>query len=278
MFRKTYVNTIKNLFRSPIFWIILVLTLLNTFISSKLGFLVGDNSEDFTVSYFLYLKLIPNALSLWTMSYGIPLFAVISTMLAVNGDYKNGFYEIEKAGGVSPLTYFTGRLCAIISVNFIVLTITSYFAVYSYCITRGLDEFTVNEFIADSVIRIFRLIVTCELPILLFYIGLSFMVTAILKNGRLGVIVGSIYVIVMYALRTNLAYVMGANTFSKYFWTFKINAYQYMNFYDTEYIHPMLYGYMTEPVREITTWILVFVSFSLVCYITCYICTRKRQI
>ncbi len=278
MFRKTYSNTIKNLFRSPIFWMILVLTLLNTFIRSKLGFQVGDDSEDFTVSYFLYLKLIPNALCLWTMSYGIPLFAIISTMLAVNGDYKNGFFEIEKAGGVKPVTYFTGRLCAIISVNFIVLTITSYFAVYSYCITRGLDGLTVNEFIADSVIRIFRLIITCELPILLFYIGLSYMVTAIFKNGRMGVLAGSIYAIVMYVLRSNLSYVMGINTFSKYFWTFKVNAYHYVNFYDTEYIHPMLYGYMTDPVREITTWILVFVILSVACYTMSYICTRMRQI
>ena len=278
MFRKTYINTIKNLFRSPIFWMILVLVILNTFISASRGFLVGDTSEDFTVSYFLYLKLIPNALCVWTMSYGIPLFAVISTMLAVSGDYKNGFYEIEKAGGVKPITYFTGRLCAIISVNFVVLTLNSYFAVYYYCLSRGLSGLTVNELIYDSIVRIFRLIITCELPILLFYIGLSYMVTAVLKNGRLGVIVGSIYVVAMYVLKNNITYVMGANTFSKYFWPLKSTAYQYVNFYDTEYIHPMLYGYMTEPVREITTWILVFVLLSIVCYAICYVCTRRRQI
>lgn len=278
MFRKIYSNTIKNLFRSPTFWMILILTLLNTFIHSKRGFLVGDESPDFSLSYFLYLKLVPNALALWTMGYGIPLFTVISTMLAVNGDYRNGFYEIEKAGNVSPLTYFTGRLSAIISVNFVMLTVTSYFAVYSYCVTRGLDGLTVNEIISDSVIRISRLIVTCELPILLFYIGLTYMVTAILKNGRLGVIVGCVYALVMFALRTDLSYVMGINTFSKYFWPFKINAYQYLNFYDTDYIDPMIYGYMVEPVREIVTWILVFVFLSIACYVTCYVCTRKRQI
>ena len=228
---------------------------------------------------FGYLKLIPNALLLWTMSYGMPLFSVISTMIAINGDYKNGFFEIEKAGGVKPICYLSGRLAAIFTVNLAVLVLTSYTAVYTYCFTRGLADMTTLELLSDSIPRVFRQILICELPVVLFYIGLSCAVAALFKNGTFSVMLCAAYIVIMYSFRRSLSFSLGSNLFSRYFWPHKFYAYQYVNLYDTEYVNePQLYGYMPYPIREVAMWATVFVLLAMILYTVCYICTRKRSI
>lgn len=58
MFRKTYQNTIKNLFRSPLFLISLALVIINAALWANNGFQAGDNEDGFLLGNFGYLNSI----------------------------------------------------------------------------------------------------------------------------------------------------------------------------------------------------------------------------
>lgn len=106
------------------------------------------------------------------------------------------FFEIEKAGGVSILRCLAGRLCALATVVLAAQIVTSFLSMYIY-VGRwgGVVGMTVPEFFADSTVRLLRIDFCAALPIILFYIGLTYLIGAVFHSGLIATFGGLGYVV-----------------------------------------------------------------------------------
>ena len=128
MFSSVYKTTLKNLFRSLIFWLAAAFVIgVTVYEFSKghygeydhtLNEMIYDTDPRFVLSYIHYKSLMQNVCISDVMYYAMPIFTVISTVLVLNRDYGDQFFEIEKASGVKAITYTGGRLAALVTVNF----------------------------------------------------------------------------------------------------------------------------------------------------------------
>ena len=133
MFLKIYKTTFKNIFRSPTFWMMFGLFAFIAWdIVNRLE-LYGESSFDYTD----YVQLVSNTMSSRVLYYAMPLFTVITTVIVLNRDHGDNFFEIEKAAGVSPAKYVVARLLALVTINFIVATIVSYFYLHLHVFKAG---------------------------------------------------------------------------------------------------------------------------------------------
>lgn len=282
MFFKIYKTTLKNLFRSAIFWAAFATVILIVFYFANRGYMtsydpilkesIPDTDPRFVLRYEKYLQTIFNSLQIWVMYIGMPIFAVISTVLVLNRNFSDSFYEIEKAGGVRPSSYLLGRLAALASVNVIVAGIASLFGLNYYYFTRGgVSKLKLSTYLTDSTMRILRTVVFCELPVILLFIGLAYMIGSLIKNGFAGFVGGT-------GIAITLFWIGGFRRLNplteKYYNVHWINAYKYFTYYDTEYSRNAIY--MPSRFDEIIVWISVLVGAALFCFTVSYLCARLR--
>ncbi|MBQ8696748.1 MAG: hypothetical protein IJ519_03415 [Clostridia bacterium] len=211
MFWQTYTNTFKNIFRSVLFWLGF-LTVIAVTVHSTLGSfesiydvvskeMISDLDPRYVFSYGGFLDKIGNALYHGSLRLYVPLIAVVSTFVIVHGDYSNGFYEIEKAGGVRPASYYFGRLTALFTVNCAVLLVVTMIYVHLYTATRGLVEgLTLTEYLVDSTTRLLRGYIYLGFPCVLFYVTLTYTVGTLIRSGIGGGVGGTVYVVAHYIL------------------------------------------------------------------------------
>ena len=200
MFLVTFKNTIKNLLRCVTFWLFM---LLFAFIMVRYGLsdykVYAPGFAPTTLSIDKYTGFVGNLVNAGMLTYATPVFAVITTTLVLNRDYGDQFFEIEKAGGISILRHFTGRLCALAAVVLAVQIIASFLSMYIY-VGRwgGVVGMTTVEFLVDSTVRLLRIDLCVALPIILFYVGLTFLIGAVFHSGLFATFGGLGYVVANY--------------------------------------------------------------------------------
>lgn len=225
----TYKNTVKNLLRSMVFWLVLLLL---AFIVVRYGlsdykiYALGDAPT--TLSFDKYTGFVGNLVNAEMLTYATPVFAVIATVLVLNRDYGDQFFEIEKAGGVSILRYLTGRLSALATVVFVAQIITSFLGMYIY-VERwgGVVGMTVPEFLADSTVRLMYFDICVALPIILFYIGLTYLSGAVFHSGLIASFGGGGYIVTNYIFAMLYQY----RAFQTYFGYFSPHPSKLMDFF-----------------------------------------------
>lgn len=219
MFFATYKNTVKNLLRSVTFWLFL---LLFAFIMARYGLsdykIYASGFAPTTLSFDKYTGFVGNLVNAGMLTYATPVFAVIATVLTLNRDYGDQFFEIEKAGGVSILRYLTGRLCALATVVLAVQIITSFLSIYIY-VGRwgGVVGMTTPEFLADSAVRLLRFDLCAAMPIILFYVGLTYLIGAVFHSGWIATFGGLGYVVANYIFAMLYQYRRAYQTYFGYF-------------------------------------------------------------
>lgn len=291
MFFATYRNTLKTLLRSWLFWIILLLAIIvpmsramgeNVRITVlddnfKIVGYISDTDPEYELTYDNYIQTILNSTKGWIMLYAMPIFCIVSAMLILSRDYSDGFFEIEKSGGVKPSLYFLGRFSAIITVNIIVCLFISFLCLHYYYFSRGqVEGIALVSYFADSTIRLLRVFVCSMLPGILFYIGLIYCISSISQSVFFGAVVGLGFVLFEYGSKT---FLMGRlpDIYHDYLTPNPSKLYQYWTFYDTEWFTEKT---MRNPFTEnqMLLSVGITVGIAVVGYIISYLQQRKRNI
>lgn len=304
MFIKIYKTTIKRILRSPLFWmtlaVVAVLVFMNAYgemYGGAEGISSGDKDPNFVLAYHKYHEMMANLLR-HMMMYLIPCLCVITVMTVVGGDYNDNFFEIERAGGVRTISYFFGRITAILTVLFSITLIFSFFSVHYYFFTRGgvanftaqPDNFvaewplqTLWDYIIDSSKVVLRLVVLCQLPLIILFTSVTYLFGVLFESGIIAGIGGSIGVVLSYlaAMRYQWAF---DSVIYKYFLPAKIGPYLYMSRYDTIF-NSVEFGlpngmnpYLQDNYESVMTWLVSMLGLSLICIILSFISTHRRKI
>lgn len=286
MFRQTYKATIRNLFRSGLFWLIIAIFLgiviynaMNPFTGySKTNPVTGavknvmDTSPEYVLGYDGYIQVIWNAVCAHVMYYALPCITVLSTVLILNRDYGDNFYEIEKSSGIRTTAYLLGRITALITVNFTLVIIASFIAFHSYIISRGgLSIMGTMYYITDSSIRLMRIIVLVAFPNILFYIGATYLLGCVFKSGLYSSILSMGYVM-FYAFQGYYMKGLIPQSYIDYFSPLPQKLTRYLYWYDT-FAAPKLSGSQQDATLAFLFQPAVF----LITLITSYILIRKRN-
>ncbi len=201
MFRSTYKNTVKAILRSALFWISLVVlvVLVAPAVSGNVSY--NEGYEPPALDLILYQQHVYNLVASDFLVYALPVFAVIVTVLVLNRDYGDQFYEIEKAAGMKTAPYLLGRLCGIVSILLVVQLVLADILLHIYVIgCGGVEGLSLGAYLLDSTLRLISLTLAMSLPCVLFFVGLTYMVGTLFKSGVVGALAGFGYIIVFMAL------------------------------------------------------------------------------
>lgn len=183
MFFATYKNTVKTLFRSWAFWLAWGVVALIAFVNQPIVTFVEGYKPD-SLSMALYNQQVNNYIYASFLVYALPIFTVITTVLVLNHDYGDQFFEIEKAAGVRLSRYFFGRLTAIVTVQLVFLFLASGALLHLYVASwGGVEGFSLGAYLADSTFRLLSIILGGALPCVLFYVGLTYLVGTLSRGG-----------------------------------------------------------------------------------------------
>jgi len=297
MFIQTYKTTIKRILRSPLFWMALAVVAVLVFMNAH-GIVYGnDQNTDFVLAYQKYHEMMANLLR-EMMLYLIPCLCVVAVMTVVSGDYTDNFFEIEKSGGVRSVSYFFGRITAILTILLSITLILSFFSVHYYFFTRGgIANFTAQpdnfveewplhtlwDYILDSTKVLFRLIFLCQLPVIILFTTATYAIGTLFESGIIAGIGGSIGVVLAYlgAMRYQWAF---DSVIYKYFLPAKIGPYLYISRYDTVFNSPKyslpngMNPYLQDNFEAVLVWLVSMLGLSLVCVVISYIFTYRRKI
>ena len=224
MFVSTYRVAFKNLIRSTTFWLVLAVLLINTVHESLEGFYADDDAPGMVLSYVEYIPCIVNSVCSHFLMYAMPIFTVITTVLVINRDYGDHFFEIEKASGVRLSAYVSGRVCVLVTVNLITLFAMNLADVHLYVFTRGgVVDMGLGEYFLDSFVRVLRADVFVAMPCLVFYIGVTYLIGTLFKNGMIASVAGFGYTLFFYIAFLMYRFRIAAEYFD-YFLLFRGNC------------------------------------------------------
>lgn len=222
MFFSTYKSTLKTLLRSRAFWIAVIAFVIVTVPvawSRRVAIQIPEAVEQYvfptwtqeqideyleglySLSKDEYLSM-ANALIFGTfLYYALPVFAVISTVLVLNRDYGDSFFEIEKAAGVKSGRYLFGRLCGIVSLTAAVTFVWGLLLLHVQVISwGGVVGMSPGTYLLDSTFRMLRTTISGALPCVLFFVGLTYLLGALFKSGLAAAIGGFGYVAAAYLM------------------------------------------------------------------------------
>ena len=281
MFFKTYINTLKITFRSTTFWLLFLILIITAVSGAIGGYYLGDDEPGVVLSYNDYIQVIANSLVTTLAFTALPLFSIVTTVLILNRDYSDDFFEIEKASNVNHLKYTTGRLIAIISIAAVATILSHTVCLHLYLYTRGgVPYLGTWNYIGDSIVRMLRIDFFVMLPSLVFYISLTYLVGTIFKKGIYAAITACSYLLIYYVSFTTLRFRMTGtliNTYFDFFSPLPWKLRMYFHVYDSEWFNS------TNLLLDITTvdaiigfvfLLLSFVIFSLISYLR----IRKRTV
>ncbi len=285
MFYSIYKTTLKNIRRSAIFWMLIVL--LGIFVWQRVaepaytiylstGETIFDTDPRFVLGMRRYVQEVSNICGS-LLSYIVPLFTTVSTVLTLNRDLGDRFFEIEKAAGISPIKYVAGRFCAILSLNVIILTLASYLILHLYVFTRGgVDGVGVWEYICDSTVRMARHIIFRGVPAIVFYIGFTYCIGNIFKNGIAAAVASISYILFNYRVGVVMFGVIGIPTYWNYFSHNPRKLSNFFHYYDHSSFNFMLRTYDTNLTKAVIC-ICLLVGSGLIYSVISYLCTRVRD-
>ena len=169
MFRRTFRITLQNLFRSPLFWLtVLLVTGISIYLASgrsytyydeALNDVIPDTDPRFVLDFKTYVQHVTNTCAAKSMSYALPLFAVVTSSLILMRDYGDKFFEIEKAAGIKPFSYTAGRIAALLTVNGMILLLLSGFLAYGrIALEGGVDGMSFGYMLIHSLPRLLMVV------------------------------------------------------------------------------------------------------------------------
>lgn len=277
MFKQTYKNTIKNLLRSPVFWFILLVLIFTVMYDEYTGHYGGDTEATFVLSYQNFVQTMTNITCAAILFYPLPIFTTFTVVLILNRDYGDKFYEIEKCAGLRPSTYILGRLAALVTVNFVVLVLLNVTAAIYYTFSRGgVEGHTAMELIKEILIRTIRLDIFVAMPTVLFYIGITYLVGALFKNGIPAAVTSIGYVIAFYMGFLMFRFRVDPLYFD-YLSPVPLKLRQYFHYYQTEWWEDFLVRNDLS-IGKVAICIAFLSGVGIVGSLIAYLCTRKRNV
>ncbi len=284
MFRSTYKNTVKAILRSALFWIALAALVVIVAPAVRGYVSYNEGYEPPALSLTAYQQHVHNIFGSSFLIYALPVFAVIVTVLVLNRDYGDQFYEIEKATGIKTVPYLLGRLCGIISVLLVVQLVLADILLHIYVIGwGGVEGLSLGAYLLDSTLRVILLTLAMSLPCVLFFIGLTYMVGTLFKNGVVGALGGFVYVILFRALlvfKVHLIKYNGIKAAEVYF-SYLSHIPDKLNYYchaigreDSDRLLTMMDTSLGEAAVALSTLLGLFAVFASVVYWR----TKKREV
>ena len=201
MFRAVFRNTLKTLFRSITFWLVFAVF---SVIMIRWGLtphvIYMEGYEPLQISFSDFASEVITAVYAG-LNYPLSIFTVVATVLVLNRDYGDQFFEIEKAAGIKPSRYLLGRMSAVAFVAFAAQWILGFTELQLAVFNRGgLEGYSFLRYLGLSVFRWTYVNLCIALPNILFYIGLVYLIGTLLRNGIGAAIGGFAYIMLSYDL------------------------------------------------------------------------------
>lgn len=197
MFGAIYRNTVKNLLRSRAFWVAFAVVMVYLFYDgvfvTHYGYMdmetfetIWDTDVRYELTHSQFIKLMPN-LTRNGLVYAMNFFAVIATVLTLNRDYGDRFFELEKSSGIKMHWYLFARISALISVCMAFNLLLNTSTMLAYMVTRGgVTDMPPLASLADALYRMLRMNIGLALPCLLFFIVFTYFAGTVFRSGIAG--------------------------------------------------------------------------------------------
>lgn len=287
MFAKTYRTTMRTIVRSPLTWgAVALLLAIGIYFQFQVHYTrfdpvtlksFVDTDPGYGMSFETYIDVVLNTpLTVTLMLFTAPALCVIGSGVVLTRDWRDNFFEVDRAGGVSIRKYFLGRYLAVLTfVTAVSLIADLLFFHLFFLIRRRVESMSPGQFFIDSTVRQLRVFFTSVFPGLLAFVGVTFFACNLMRSGATGMITGLGYVIFSFATKTYLQFRLPAFVLNNLH-PVPTNLYIYWAFYGTErfenmLINPFLKGGMP-------TCLLCLYAFSLIFTFASYFCVKKRQI
>lgn len=184
-------NTFKILVRTWTFWFA---TVISAAIAVRLGFTeyitYAPGYEPSVLSYERYVQGIYHRVSQMFL-IALPFLVIVMTALIIHQDYEDPFYEIEKAAGVKPSNYLFGRLCVIAMTTAVVQWVVGFLSISVFVFRKGgIYGLTTWQYCLDSVWRLLRIGFFVAFPMILFYMGLTYLLGTLFRSGMAAAVGG----------------------------------------------------------------------------------------
>ena len=288
MFFATYKSTCKTLVRSKTFWlslfVVIVYCVYDVVFVNHYGYfdmveheMIYDTDPRFILEYSQFVKQAINSAEM-LLRLSMSIFFVITTVLALNRDYGDRFFEIEKAAGVKPSCYLFGRLAALISINFGLLLLVHTVTFQWYVLSRGgVAGMAFWDYAWEGLVRTARIDLLMGLPCVVFFVGLTYMIGSLFKNGLPAAIMCMAYGI--FCMLVGKLYTAGAfvTFFQDYLRPEPMKMFWYLYYYDTEWFEDALNTMQTSAGRAFIS-VGILVGFAILCSGMAYVKIRKRAI
>lgn len=283
MFGATFRNTVKTLLRSVTFWLVFaVFAVILVYYGIQQGFTshyveIPGFTPPEQLSFFSYAQEIDNLVHAGSTLYPLAILVVITTVLVLNRDYGDQFYEIEKAAGAKPLQYLFGRLCAIVTVTFAVQWVLSL-GVLQLCVLPqgGVEGLSPLQYVGESLFRLTRINLCTALPHILFYVGLTYLLGTLFRNGIVAASGGFISAIAFFVIYTMYRHEMWAETYISYLSPMPVKLRSYFAYVGLENEETM-FGYFGTSLGKAMLGLAFLVGVFAVCSAVAYALLRKRE-
>lgn len=288
MFAATFRSTVKSVFRSVTFWLLLALFLV---ILVRYGVLqvqnvkmgVGAVYVDYTppehLTFSQYASAIDNLVHAGSLMYPLAILVVITTVLVLNRDYGDQFYEIEKAAGMKPSVYLLGRLSAVSAITFAVQWLTS-FAVLQLIVfgEGGVEGMSVVSYLGDALFRLTRTDLCIALPHILFYVGLTYFLGTVFQNGVAAACGGFAYAIVFFVAFLLYRHSVSAlaETYFEYLSPMPNKLRHYFSYLGLEN-EPQMFARYDTSLSKALLCVSFLVGVCALCSLVSYAFIRKRE-
>lgn len=283
MFRTICKTTYKNLLRSPTFWLVFfILCFVGTETAIRgfhmkydvsLNELIADTDPRYVLEYDVFVQWLNNAVTTLLL-YIAPIFLITMTVIILNRDYKDDFFEIEKAAGINPLQYIFARLTTLIIFGYLLIIAINFFQVNLYVFTRGgVDGMSNRNYIFENIIRLGRIQIVRILPCVVFYTTFTYFVGALFKSTIVSAMVSLSYALFNYAVV--LFSVKEIGIFLNYCSPIATKLKNFMHLYDTEKFESFIKTTDTS-LKDAIICISILTVLGTVFSILCYILTSKR--
>ncbi len=126
----------------------------------------------------------------------VPFVSIVLTLLILNRDYNDSFYEIENAANVKPHTYFLGRIfgiaAAFLSIHYLIGEVLVNFSVARW---GGVEGMSFGSYLLNVISGGLLHEITEVLPCVLLYASMTYAFAALFRNNFAGGIVSFIHFI-----------------------------------------------------------------------------------
>ena len=290
MFVSTCKNTVKTLFRSPSFWMVVlvgtVYAVYNEVIVSHYGYvdmatyeMIWDTDPRYILDFQSYIKLFANMSNVICM---IPsaLLCTVSTAVILMRDYGDRFFEIEKAAGMKPSAYVYGRFVSLTVINTAFHFILLNLCLFSYVITRsGVDGMTALNTFTDGFVRNIFLELIMAVPSILIYLCVTYIIGAVFHNGIAAAVGGIAYALFNMVLNNFFGWSGGEiiAVIRDYLSPVPKKVFWFMYYFRTEWEEMPLETFNTS-AKYVVTSVTAFVIFTAVITLIIYFKTKKRTV